>query len=305
MKIKSAHVRKKVFSPKNKRIKSIVLYTHTRYIVIAGIVIVILIAGINIFQSTQNTRVLGAATYLADNGNSKEGDNNNSSVDTVSLQDKPDTPEVTDTPEPTDIPEKAQAVEKVQQEINHQVETNYASSVEVQPPQEGSDSGKVILKHQGNTTQELHIPISTTTSVTQITTPYAGTVSVHIGGVNNITINNGPYTITTQFPVIINPIDQTMAIKTPSGVTVIKIFPSQVFQNAQSTNKLSSVSSLNLTDQQGTPVYQADGIQVRKFLGIIPVRANVQEQISAQTGQVMNINLPWYYSLFGFAFQST
>lgn len=301
---KSARVRKKLYSPKKKKVQSITLYTY-RYIVIAGIVIAILIAGINIFQSRHNFRVLGAATYLADTENSKGGDSNNSSGDTVSQQDKPDKPEATDAPEPTDVPEVHQQVEQVHQEVDKQVEQNNLQSVEVQPPQEGSQTGKVILQQQGNTTQELQTPTSTTTPVTQIINPQAGTVSVHVAGPNNITISNGPYTISTQYPVVINPQDQTMAIKTPNGVTVIKTFPSQVFQNAQPANKLSSVSSINLTDQQGTPVYQANGIQIRKFLGIIPIKATVQEQINAQTGQVINFNLPWYYSLFGFVFQST
>ncbi len=259
-------------------------------------VLVVGLAGITLLNTATNTRVLGIHTYLADKGSS--GDSNTSDSQS-SDQEKPDKVE------PTDVPEKKQAVENVQNEINRQVENKNVQQVELQPPQEGSNSGKVILQQQNNATQELQTPSSNTTPVTQITTPQAGTVSVHIGGANNITINNGPYTITTQYPVVINPTDQTMAIKTPSGVTVIKTFPSEVFQNSTPTNKLSSVSSLSLTDQQGTPVYQANGIQIRKFLGIIPVHASVQEQINAQTGQVVNTTLPWYYSLFGFAFQST
>ncbi len=262
------------------------------HVIVAFIVIasLILVSSRETAQAAKNSHVSGVNTYLADNNSEKE---------------KPDTVEPTETPEPTDVPEKAQAVEKVQQEINQQVETNNASSVEVQPPQEGSDSGKVILQQQGNTTQELQTPISSTTPVTQMTTPQAGTVSIHVAGSNSITINNGPYTISTQYPVIINPQDQTMAIRTPSGVTVIKTFPTQVFQSVPQQNKLSSVFTLNLIEQQGVPVYQAQGIQVRKFLGIIPVKAQVDEQINAQTGQVINANLPWYFSLFGFVFKST
>ena len=278
---------------------------------IASLLIVLGFAGSALYHISQKTHVLGATTSLADNGGNS-GDNNASSGDTAATQqDKPDKveptdiPEVTDTPEPIDVPEKQQAVEKVQQEINKQVENNNVNQVEVQPPVEGSDSGKVILQQAQGTTQEIQTPTSTTTPVTQIIDSQAGTVSVHVGGPNNITINNGPYTITTQYPVVINPTDQTMAIRTPSGVTVIKTFPSQTFQHVPAENKLSSVSSINLTDQQGTPIYQADGVQVRKFLGVIPVNAPVQNQINAQTGQVISSTLPWYYSLFGFAFQST
>ncbi len=267
-----------------------------RSIVIASVILIVGVAGIVLYNTSQPTHVLGASTYLADSGDS--GGSHSSD------QEKPDKVEPTDLIEPTDVPEIKQEVEKVQQEVDKQTENNNLQSIEVQPPQEGSDSGKVILNLRGNTTQELQTPVSNTTPVTQINTSQAGTVSVHIQGPNAITINNGPYTITTRYPVVINPTDQTMAIKTPSGVTVIKTFPTQVFQSLPSQNRLSSVSSVNLTDQQGTPVYQAQGRQIRKFLGIIPVSANIQEQISAQTGQVVQANIPWYYSLFGFAFSS-
>lgn len=87
------------------------------------------------------------------------------------------------------------------------------------------------------------------------------------------------------------------------GVVGVSLF--SISQSIPPQNKPFSVSSVNLTDQQGTPLYETQGIQNRKFLGLIPVKANVQEQINAQTGPVVNIDLPWYYSLFGFAFQST
>ncbi len=286
--------------------KAKILHTLSyRHIIVVSIILLVVLAGIALYTAPRNVHVLGTGTYLADNRDSGSGDTNSSGDTESKDQEKPDSVEPTDTPEPTDIPEVHQQVEKVQQEVSKQTENNNLQSVEIRPPQEGSVSGKVTLEQPGNITQELQTPASSTTPVTQITTPQAGTVSVHIGGQNAITIKNGPYTITTQYPVVINPIDQTMAIRTPSGITVIKTFPSQVFQNLPSQSKLSSVNSLNLTDQQGTPVYQADGIQVRKFLGIIPVKANVEEQINAQTGQVIKTSVPWYYSLFGFAFQST
>ena len=299
--MKRKPVRNRHYAPKSKReVKAPYVFSY-RYIVIASIIVLVGIAGIALYSTSQSTHVLGTSTFLADSG----GDNSTSSDSQASDQEKTDKVEPTDAPEPTDVPEVHQQVEKVQQEVTKQTENSNLQSVEVQPPREGSDSGKVILSQQGNTTQELQTPVSSSTSVTQITTPQAGIVSVHIGGANAITIQNGPYTITTQYPVVINPTDQTMAIRTRSGVIVIKTFPSQVFQNATPANKLSSVSSLSLTDQQGTPIYQADGVQVRKFLGIISVCANVNEQINAQTGQVVSTSLPWYYSLFGFAFQNT
>lgn len=276
-----------------------------RYLLISLLILAVGLGGIVLYNIAKSSHVLGASVYLADSADSGSGNTGVSSDSHSSDKEKPDKVEPTDIPEPTDVPEVKQQVEKVQKEVTTQTENNNLQSVEVQPPQEGSNSGKVILNQQGNTIQELQTPPSSSTPVTQITTPQAGTVSVHIQGPNAITINNGPYTITTRYPVIINPIDQTMAIKTPSGVTVVKTFPTQVFQFLPTQNKLSSVSSVNLTDQQGTPVYNAQGIQIRKFLGLIPVNATVNEQINAQTGKVLQANFPWYYSILGFAFSQT
>ena len=281
--------RKKIHKKKQSK-QSQIPFAYRKYLIIASFCLLIFAVAVIVHSSRSSTQVLGTSTYLADKENSQE------SGDT-SGQEK------TDQVEPTDAPEARQQTEQVQKEVERQIETKNVNEVEVQPAQESSGSGKVILQQRENT-KELSIPVSSTTPITQISNPQAGTVSVHVGGANNIVIDNGPYIITTQYPVVINPTDQTLAIKTPSGVTLIKTFPTQVFQSLPEKNKLTSVSSLNLTDQQGTPIYQANGIQVRKFLGVIPVQATVEEQINAQNGQVVSSDLPWYFSLFGFAFQS-
>lgn len=248
------------------------------------------------------SQVLGVKTQLADKNENfvssdKSGVEENKKVEVT------DTPEPKETPEPTDIPEREKEVKKVENEINHSVKDQKTEQVEVQPVQEGSDSGKVLLQNRGKTTLELNSPVSSTTAVMNLTTASAGNVSVHVNS-NGILINNGPYQILTQFPVVINPADQTLAIKTPSGVTIIKTFPSQALENLPSGNKFTSVSSISLTQQQGEPIYQVNGVQARSLLGFIPVTANVTQEINAQTGQVVSSQLPWYYSLFGFAFKS-
>ncbi len=296
-------------SEKRKRLKRQtpkITYLYSKYIILGSISVLVL-GGMLFLRphkiKSSDPRVLGTSTYLADMGSS-EGSVNQSNDQQTSDQQQTDKIEPIHSLGHTDIPEIHQQVERVHQEVNKQIENKDINQIEIQPPQEGSISGRVILRH-GNTSQEVQTPQSDSTPVTQITSAQAGAVSVHIAGPNTITISNGPYTITTKFSVIINPQDQTMAIKTPSGVTVIKTFPTQVFQSMPEQSKLTSVSSLHLTEQKGVPVYQANGIQIRKFLGIIPVQAQVQEQINAQTGQIINSNIPWYFSLFGFAFQAT
>ncbi len=265
--------------------------------------------GFNIYKASR-PNVLGANTILADRGDQGDNQTQGSNQDSQSGSDTNSKPEVTDIPEvtqkiePTDIPEKAQQTEQIQNQIERQVQNKEVNQIEVQPPSEGSDSGKVLLQSNNMQTQELKAPITTQTSVTQINTANAGTVSVRVGGPNNVTIENGPYTISSQFPVVIDPTTNTIAIKTPSGVTIIKTLPVQAFQNLPTDSQLSSVSAVTLTSTNGTPVYQAQGVQIRKLFGLIPVQAPVQLQVNAQNGQVVSTKLPWYYSLFGFAFQS-
>ncbi len=270
------------------------------------VTVILLVAAVGLFYNNwRNTgNVLGASIYLADNGGSDGGDKTNStdnSNSTDSLSSQSEKPQVV---EPTDVPEIKQQVEQVQQEIQNKIEKSQLQSIEVQPTSDGSSSGRVILQQNDKSTQQIGLTASQTASLTQISTPQAGTLSVQVNAANSVTITNGPYTITTQYPVVVDPTSQTMAIRTPSGVTVIKTFPVQALQSLPTQNKLSSVSSINLTDQQGTPVYQTSGVQIRKFLGLIPVSGNVSEQINAQTGQATITSLPWYFSVLNFAFQS-
>ncbi len=282
-------------------------FISIHYIFIGVVIVLVGLAGLAYAHTQNSGGVLGASVYFADK-NSGDGadqassnstDNSSSSTDTNSTVGEKSQPV-----EPKNLPEIKQQVEQIQNEVKNQVEKNQLQSIEVKPPQEGSPSGVVILHQNNDVSRQVGLTASQTASLTEINTPQAGAVSVQIGNANSVTITNGPYTITTQFPVVVDPTTQTMAIRTPSGVTVIKTFPAQALQSLPPQNKLNSVTSINLTAQQGTPVYQTTGIQIRKFLGLFPITGKVSEQINAQTGQVTMTNMPWYFSVLNFAFQS-
>ncbi len=290
-------------------------------------VLTIVVWGFNFYNS--RPKVLGSQTFLSDQA---EGSDNNNTANTsestggkqesvsqpaetktaepTEVRQQTETPEPSETPkpkevtEPADVPEIKQKTQEINNEIGQQVKNDSLNEIDVEAPGDVSGSGKIVLKDAFNRLRVLSAPVATSTPLTQINTPDAGEVSVRVGGTNNVAIQNGPYTVNSQFPVVIDPKNHTIAIRTPSGIIILNNLPVQAFQNLPADSRLSSVNSINLTFNAGQPTYQTEGVQTRQFLGLVPVSANVVMQINAQTGQVVSTKLPWYFSLFGFAFKT-
>lgn len=281
-------------------------FMQFRYIGISFLVVVLALSVFGV-RNFLNTAVLGTETSLArggDENRNRESDRGKTEQkDAVEPTEKV---EPTDVPEPTETPEKKeQEARKIETEVKQHLETKQAEKIELQPASESTTEGKVVIEQKFGRQVEFKAPVSTEASLMQFQTSQAGVVSMRLGSNNEVTINNGPYSITTKFPVVINPQDQTMAIRTPSGITIVKTFPAEFLRKLPQGKKFNSVASIQLKDEGGIPVYQAEGIQVRRFLGVLPVSGKVSENINAQTGEVTTVSLPWYFSLFGFAFKST
>ena len=295
-------MRKKIIQKKTKKTVKKGAIIDVRFFAVSFGILVIVLAGNIVMGRIHNDRVLGAHVILAQEQEQKDSvqgdDTEGTKQTTIAI------PEPTERPEPTDKPEKVREVENIQNEIKSKVENTGVKNIEISAPEESSQSGKVALNSSEGSSQELSAPVSNSTPVTQISTQKTGTVSIHVSGTNEMAFKNGPYTTTTTFPVVVDPKTQTLAVKTTQGVLPIKTFPLEMFQNMDAQHRLSGVSSLVLTEQQGIPVYQVDGVQTKKLLGIIPIQATVRQNISAENGSVISADEPWYFSTFGFAFQS-
>ena len=102
--------------------------------------------------------------------------------------------------------------------------------------------------------------------------------------------------------MIIDPKSQTIAINTPNGITAINTLPSQALSGISATDKPTTIQSAVLGAQDGQAYYEVSGTQDRKFLGIVPVTANVQTKINADDGSISSVNRPWFLNLLSFLY---
>jgi hypothetical protein len=73
----------------------------------------------------------------------------------------------------------------------------------------------------------------------------------------------------------------------------INILPEEASQTARDALN-TNLERMELRDNKGLLVYEAEAQQRMNILGIIPTTANVQTVISADTGEVLETNKPWY-----------
>jgi len=122
----------------------------------------------------------------------------------------------------------------------------------------------------------------------------------------------------SHFPISINPATGEMTITTPAGTKVVTVLPDQAVENmltkgiiskigghiatgsgdlgeddssASATiqsedNSLQSVENVELTEENGVPVYKINGQKEKRFFGIIPVTIDKTVTVSAETGEL-------------------
>ncbi len=230
---------------------------------------------------------------------------NNQSSETKDTTDnnQTETAKPIETPEPTDVPEQEneQEVEQTHQEVKNEVEKGTVDKVEIQSSAENPGKGSLKLERTNGSTTEKTVSASQNASIIDVQTQ-AGQVTIHVGKNGMVTLVNNGINIQTDFPVVIDPKSQTIAIKTPSGVTIINTMPSQDLNNIQNTDKPTTIQTAVLGAQSGETYYDISGLQQGKLFGFIPVTAKVETKINAQDGTKISVSKPWYLNIFGFAY---
>lgn len=262
-------------SPKTKLVNSLTMIG----------IIVLLLVGVGLVKvTTPHQNSLFMTVYADDNPEVK--------------QSEADKPEPSDTPEPKDV-EKETEITK--QEIENKISNQEVKNIEVNPTDASGSGATVNIENPNGQNTQQTVPSSNSPIVTLQKTS-AGSVSINVSSNGTVTINNNGIIVQTQYPVVIDPVNKTLAIKTPSGVTIINTLPSQALNNLSPVNKPTVLNSMHLSIQNGAPVYQTTGIQERHLFGIIPVSADVSNTIDAQNGSVLNSQTPWFFQSLGFLF---
>lgn len=275
------------------KVKNTLNNAKLKYILPVVVLPLLLLGAVTVAKSQRVSNVLGEKTSDTEN---KEGANAPEQVEKV---------EPTEKPEPAETPEQKEAheqeAEKVQQEVQKEIQDNNVEKVEVQSTPEKPREGTLKVERTSGQATEKTVPASDT-SLISVPSSQAGAVSISVGRNGTVTLVNGGITVQTSYPVVIDPKSQTIAIRTPSGVTVINTLPSQALSGVQATDKPTAIQSAVLGMQNGEAYYDIKGLQTRQFLGIIPVTANVETRINAQNGATISVDKPWYLNTFGFLY---
>lgn len=269
--------------------------TKLRYLLPVFIFFLLLSVTI-VVQNQRSARVLGEQTEQKGGMEIKE---NPETKETVEQAEPTEAPDSVETPEQEN--ERNREADRVHQEVEKEIQNGTVEKVEVQGSPEKSGEGKLKIQNTNGPSTEKTVQPSAA-SLISVQNSQTGTVSVSVNKNGTVTLINNGITIQTSYPVVIDPKSQTIGVKTPTGVTVINAFPSQVLSGVQAADKPAVVHSAILEMQNGEAYYDIKGIQERRFLGLIPVTANVEAKINAQNGSMISINKPWYLNSLGFLY---
>lgn len=281
-----------------KRLKKVKKDTNTtlKYL-LPVFVISLLFLGVVAYQNQQSTRVLGKTasnqTVLGEESEASEEQEETEEVEA---------PEPAEAPEPEEpTEEEEQEAEDIHDEVENEVEQGKVEKVEVNPTSEKPGEGTLKIERTNGFSTEKTVP-SSTASLISVQNSQAGAVSISVNKDGTITLVNNGVTVTTTYPVIIDPKSQTIAVRTANGVTLINTLPSQALAGIDAADKPTTIQTAVLGAQDGQAYYEVTGTQDRKFIGLIPVTANVETKIDAQNGSIITVDRPWYLNLLGFLY---
>lgn len=112
----------------------------------------------------------------------------------------------------------------------------------------------------------------------------------------------------TDLPLSVNLQTNELTVTTPAGEKTVTVLPDQAVQNMLAANVIDRVGGqelseavqqggvealdnvIELEDQDGTPTYIIKGVKNRKLLGFFDVTTDVEVEVSAETGELVDTN---------------
>ena len=254
------------------------------------------------------SKVLGTNTFIAeggsDSGSSSPENNTQATIagptGTQQKIEPTDTPEVK-TPEPTDVPEiHMENLNKVRFESENgktQLHLEQGNSkLEI-----SNENGNLSIKAKNQDGTELQLQQEN--SLEKLNEALKDEdVEVGTGAGNLLTIRKGDVQADTHFPISINPTTNTLTITTPAGVKNVTVLPNTAVQNLLQQGVINQVqtttSATNGAQLQhvtlgllnNNPVFQVQGSDAQKFLGLIPVNIQKTSFVSAENGKVVQVD---------------
>ena len=294
---------------------------YTRYLIIGFVIAAFLFIAVVSYQSLKNANVLGTSVFLAKDGiesggNSdanktpepQENRNSGSSVNSNSNPSEIHTPEPKEihTPEPKVVKPQLNSVvntppERVEiQTENHKSEINAAAEgthLEIKT----EDNGSISIKAKKADGTEIQLETHALDNINEALKE--DDIEIGTTSARGFSITNKETKAETEFPVSVNLTSRTLSVDTPLGQKDLTVLPNQAVQNVLGQKIFDRVSQNSLSGTSGAqlqlvqlklfanrPVFQVQGIDDKKLLGIVPVGIQKTTLVSAETGQVVKTN---------------
>ena len=87
--------------------------------------------------------------------------------------------------------------------------------------------------------------------------------------------------------------DSELLMKTSAGRKIINILPEDAVAVSE-TPKIEMVKAIKLGEESQKPVYSVMGTKQARIFFLIPVTLEIKTKVSAETGEVISVNKPWW-----------
>ena len=123
-------------------------------------------------------------------------------------------------------------------------------------------------------------------------------------------LRRGKVKARTNFPLSINPDTNELVVTTPAGSKVVSVLPDTAVKTLVDNGVLSTVEKdstgeavAKLTEENNQLMYEVQGENRQKILGLFSVNIPKKVKISAQTGKIVKVEQPFFAKILDlFAF---
>jgi hypothetical protein len=122
---------------------------------------------------------------------------------------------------------------------------------------------------------------------------------------DKFTIEQNGVVAITDFPIIIRPRENELSVTTESGSVFLSVLPIEAAESALRSRFLSQIPEKKMflvENESGTLAYKISGEKVLNILNMIEYPIPVVADVSVSNGEILAIEGPEWFRIFGFLF---
>jgi len=250
----------------------------------------------------------GNDDHASDDGQDHNNDNGNTApqgelTDVFHPIDEPVPP-----PDDSDEEKNEEHVQKIHDDLQDKIDHGDVKDVTIDSVDD-NDVDKMgdveIEDHQGDK-EVAEAPASQEASIIEIKTQNGREIKIRFDKQGQVTIEDNGVLIQTSLDINYNVDTGAVTVSDPTTINnqqLLTYFPGDLLASISDRNKPSNINELKLEVRpDGSLAYRIEGPQDRKFLGVIPTSGNVTTVVDANTGNIIDLQKPWYFDVFGLLF---